>query len=100
MQVTSYEAMRTMVQANVGGAVIPEPNLLPYKDLLGLCCIPLVGRWASMQLNLVLPEDEPAPAVRHLVSFLTAPLPPSPAAMPDVPKDQLPPSRVARTLGA
>jgi hypothetical protein len=40
--------------------------------VLGLCCIPLVGRWASMQLNLVLPEDEPAPAVRHLVSFLTA----------------------------
>jgi hypothetical protein len=53
-----------------------------------------------MQLNLVLPEDEPAPAVRHLVSFLTAPLPPSPGAMPDVPKDQLLPSRVARTLGA
>jgi DNA-binding transcriptional LysR family regulator len=72
MQVTNYEAMRTMVQANVGAAVIPEPNLLPYKDLLGLCCIPLVGRWASMQLNLLLPEDEPAPAVRNLVSFLTA----------------------------
>jgi DNA-binding transcriptional LysR family regulator len=72
MQVTSYEAMRTMVQANVGGAVIPEPNLLPYKDLLGLCCIPLVGRLASMQLNLLLPEDEPAAAVGNLVRFLTA----------------------------
>ncbi len=72
MQVTSYEAMRTMVQANVGGAVIPGPNLLPYKDLLGLRCIPLVGRLASMQLNLLLPEDEPAPAVGELVRFLTA----------------------------
>jgi DNA-binding transcriptional LysR family regulator len=72
MQVTNYEAMRTMVQANLGAAVIPEPNLLPFKDLLGLCCIPLVDRWASMQLNLLLPEDEPAPAVRHLVSYLTA----------------------------
>ena len=71
MQVTNYEAMRTMVQANVGAAVIPEPNLLPYKELMGLCCIPLAGRWASMQLNLLLPEDEPAPAVRHLVDFLT-----------------------------
>ena len=72
MQVTSYEAMRTMVQANVGGAVVPEPNLLPYKDLLGLCCIPLVGLWSSMQLNLLMPDDKPTPVVGKLVSFLTA----------------------------
>jgi DNA-binding transcriptional LysR family regulator len=72
VQVTTYEAMRKMVQANFGIAVFPEPNLLPYKELLGLLCIPLVGRWASMQLNLVHTESELDPAAQHLVNFLTA----------------------------
>lgn len=72
VQVTTYEAMRKMVQADLGIAVFPEPNLLPYKELLGLRCIPLVDRWASMQLNLVHTKGELDPAAQHLVNFLTA----------------------------
>jgi DNA-binding transcriptional LysR family regulator len=72
VQVTTFEAMRKLVQADLGIAVFPEPNLLPYKELLGLHCIPLVGRWASMQLNLVHTKGELDPAAQHLANFLTA----------------------------
>ncbi|UUZ72481.1 LysR substrate-binding domain-containing protein [Polaromonas sp. P1(28)-8] len=34
MQVQSYEAMRAMVQAGLGIAVMPAANILPYEDLL------------------------------------------------------------------
>jgi DNA-binding transcriptional LysR family regulator len=72
VQVTTYEAMRKMVQADFGIAVFPEPNLLPYKELLGLICIPLTDNWASMQLNFVLPKQELTPAAQALVNFLTS----------------------------
>jgi DNA-binding transcriptional LysR family regulator len=68
--VVTYEAMRKMVQANFGIAVFPAPNLLPYKDLLGLRCIPLTDKWANMQLNLVLPKHKLTPAAQALVDFL------------------------------
>jgi DNA-binding transcriptional LysR family regulator len=72
VQVSTYEAMRKMVQHDFGIAVFPEPNLLPYKDLLGLRCIPLTDNWASMQLNLVLPKKDLALEAQALVDFLTA----------------------------
>jgi DNA-binding transcriptional LysR family regulator len=72
VQVTTYETMRKMVQADLGIAVFPEPNLLPYSKLLGLRCIPLVDRWAIMQLNLVHAQVVLDPASQRLVNFLTA----------------------------
>ena len=53
MQVQSYEAMRAMVRAGLGIAVMPAPNVLPYQDLLQLRALQLTDDWASMQLNFV-----------------------------------------------
>jgi hypothetical protein len=39
--------------------------------VLGLCCIPLYDRWATMQLNLVLPKHDLAFGAQALVDFLT-----------------------------
>jgi DNA-binding transcriptional LysR family regulator len=56
MEVTTYESMRKMVQADLGIAVMPAPNILPYKDLFGLHAIPLSDSWAAMDLNLIFKE--------------------------------------------
>jgi len=53
MQVQSYEAMRAMVHAGLGIAVIPAPNILPYKDLFQVRALPLTDDWACMQLYIV-----------------------------------------------
>jgi DNA-binding transcriptional LysR family regulator len=61
-QVQSYEAMRAMVRAGLGIALIPAPNILPYEALLGLRAVPLTDDWVHMQLNLVCMQP-PAPAL-------------------------------------
>ncbi len=55
-QVTSYEAMRAMVHAGLGIAVMPEPNILPFKDLFDVRALPLTDDWACMQLYIVCPR--------------------------------------------
>ena len=57
MQVSSYEAMRLMVGAGLGIAVIPAPNILPFKDRLEIRALPLTDEWAKMQLFLVCRHD-------------------------------------------
>jgi DNA-binding transcriptional LysR family regulator len=73
MQVQSYEAMRAMVQAGLGIAVMPAANILPYEDLLQVRALPLTDDWAFMQLYLVC--DRPMagiPAVEQLLASLAA----------------------------
>ena len=73
MQVQSYEAMRAMVHAGLGIAVIPAPNILPFKDLLEVRALPLTDDWARMQLYLVRPRHAAgAPAIDDLLAHLTA----------------------------
>jgi DNA-binding transcriptional LysR family regulator len=73
MQVTSYEAMRAMVHAGLGIAVIPAPNILPFKDLFQVRALPLTDDWARMQLSLVFPSHAAGAAViDDLVAHLAA----------------------------
>jgi len=73
MQVQSYEAMRAMVQAGLGIAVIPAPNILPYQDLLQVRALPLTDDWACMQLYLVCDRRTAGtPAIAQLLAHLAA----------------------------
>lgn len=73
MEVTSYESMRKMVQAGLGIAVIPAPNIVPYIDLFGLRAVPLSDSWAAMELNLVFKESRSdAPGLAELIGHLTS----------------------------
>lgn len=63
MQVQSYEAMRAMVKAGFGIAIMPAANILPYESFLQVRALPLTDDWARMQLYLVcdrLALDNPA----------------------------------------
>lgn len=74
MHVQSYEAMRALVQAGFGIAVMPAPNILPYEHLLQLRALPLTDAWAHMQLSLVCDRRTAAtPAVEQLLAGLAAP---------------------------
>jgi DNA-binding transcriptional LysR family regulator len=73
MQVQSYEAMRAMVHAGLGIAVIPAPNILPFKDLFSVRALPLTDDWACMQLYLVRPRHTAGtPAIDDLLAHLAA----------------------------
>jgi DNA-binding transcriptional LysR family regulator len=73
MQVQSYEAMRAMVHAGLGIAVIPAPNILPYKDLFEVCALPLTDDWACMQLYMVCARHTAGtPAIDDLLAHLAA----------------------------
>jgi DNA-binding transcriptional LysR family regulator len=73
MHVQSYEAMRALVQAGLGIAVIPAPNILPYEHLLQVRALPLTDDWAHMQLYLVCDRHKAVtPAVEQLLAGLTA----------------------------
>lgn len=73
VQVQSYEAMRAMVQAGLGIAVMPAPNILPYEGLLKVRALPLTDDWACMQLYLVCAQPTArTPAIEQLLSHLTA----------------------------
>jgi DNA-binding transcriptional LysR family regulator len=73
MQVRSYEAMRALVHAGFGLAVIPAPNILPYKDLFQVRALPLSDDWARMQLYLVCARHTAGtPAIDDLLAHLAA----------------------------
>ena len=73
MQVQSYEAMRAMVHAGLGIAVIPAPNILPYKDLFQVRALPLTDDWACMQLYMVCARHRAGtPAIDDLLAHLAA----------------------------
>ena len=73
MQVQSYEAMRAMVHAGLGIAMIPAPNILPYKDLFAVRALPLTDDWAYMQLYIVCARHTArTPAIDDLLVHLVA----------------------------
>ncbi len=73
MQVQSYEAMRAMVRAGLGIAVMPAANIQPYEDLLQVRALPLTDDWAYMQLYLVCDRRTAGiPAVEQLLAHLIA----------------------------
>ena len=73
MQVHSYEAMRAMVHAGLGIAVIPAPNILPYMNLFQVRALPLTDDWARMQLSMVCARHTArTPAIDDLLAHLAA----------------------------
>ena len=71
-EVISYESMRKMVQAGLGIAVIPAPNIVPYQELLGLRAIPLSDSWAAMDLNLIFKDARSdSPGLAELIEHLS-----------------------------
>jgi len=72
MQVTTFEALRRMVQAGMGVGILPESCSAPYAEQLGLRCIPLTDEWASYHLSLCARRVEALPtAPRLLFHFLS-----------------------------
>lgn len=72
MQVTTFEALRRMVQAGMGIGILPESCSAPYAEQLGLRCIPLADEWASYHLNLCARNVDALPtAPRLLFHFLS-----------------------------
>jgi len=72
MQVTTFEALRRMVQAGMGIGILPESCSAPYAEELGLCCIPLTDDWASYHLSLCVRNADALPtAPRLLFHFLS-----------------------------
>ncbi|MDP1718390.1 MAG: LysR family transcriptional regulator [Burkholderiales bacterium] len=72
IQVTTFEAMRRMVQAGMGIGILPESCAAPYAQGLGLCCIPLTDDWASYHLSLCVRHADTLPtATRLLFHFLS-----------------------------
>jgi DNA-binding transcriptional LysR family regulator len=68
MEATSYESMRKMVQAGLGIAVIPEPNITPYQELFELAAVPLSDSWATMDLQLIF--KQPRSDARELTELI------------------------------
>jgi DNA-binding transcriptional LysR family regulator len=74
IQVQTYEAMRAMVQAGLGIAVMPAANILPYETLLHVRALPLTDDWARMQLYVVCDRHALGiPAVEQLLAHLSEP---------------------------
>lgn len=72
MQVTTFEALRRMVQAGMGLAILPASCAAPYAAALGLQCIALTDEWASYQLGLCARAVDTLPtAPRLLFRFLS-----------------------------
>lgn len=72
IQVTSFEALRRMVQAGMGIGILPERGSAPYAEGLGLRCIPLTDDWASYHLSLCVRKADTLPtATRLLFQFLS-----------------------------
>ena len=72
MQVTTFEALRRMVQAGMGLGILPESCSAPYAQGLGLACIPLADDWASYHLSLCVRRADALPtATRLLFHFLS-----------------------------
>jgi DNA-binding transcriptional LysR family regulator len=70
-EASTYEAMRWMVQAKLGAAVMPGPNVLPYRELLGLAAIRVAHPSATLALKLVvLKKAQRTPTVRRLMDYL------------------------------
>ncbi|WP_162098087.1 LysR family transcriptional regulator [Herbaspirillum lusitanum] len=72
MQVTSFDAVREMVRANIGIAILPEFAAAPYAQSMGYAWVPLSDSWAAIELKICVRDIDTIPsAARKLVSHLT-----------------------------
>ena len=71
VRVTSFDAVRRLVQAGLGIGILPEACVTPYETAMGLCRIPLTDPWATRDLTLGVRAVEALPvAARIFVTYL------------------------------
>lgn len=51
-EVTGHEAVRRLVEANIGVGILPETSARPYAAALGIHCIRIQDPWARYRLTL------------------------------------------------
>jgi DNA-binding transcriptional LysR family regulator len=67
MQVTTFEALRRMVQARMGAGILPESCAAPYAQALDLRCVRLTDDWALYQLALCTRAETALPTCARLL---------------------------------
>jgi len=71
VRVTSFDAVRRLVQAGLGIAILPEACVKPYVTAMGLRVVPLTDGWAIRQLSIGIRSLESLPAAaRTFVRYL------------------------------
>jgi DNA-binding transcriptional LysR family regulator len=71
LQVTSFDAVRTMVRAGLGLAVMTDVTVGHLSDTAGFTVIPLSDAWASLDIVIGFREFDTLPrAAQHFVSHL------------------------------
>lgn len=71
LRVSTFDALRGMVQAGLGLGVLPEHCARPYAAAMGFACIALADRWAHYRLGICTrQEDTLSPSARLLVEQL------------------------------
>jgi DNA-binding transcriptional LysR family regulator len=71
LQVTSFDAVRTMVRAGLGLAVMTDVTVGHLSDKAGFTVIPLSDAWASLDIVIGFREFDTLPrAAQHFVSHL------------------------------
>jgi DNA-binding transcriptional LysR family regulator len=71
LQVTSFDAVRTMVRVGLGLAVMTDVTVGQLGDQAGFAVIPLSDAWASLEIVIGFREFETLPrAAQHFVTHL------------------------------
>jgi len=71
VRVTSFDAVRRLVQAGVGIAILPEACVKPYETAMRLRAVPLIDGWASRQFSIGVRSLEDLPiAARAFARYL------------------------------
>lgn len=71
VRVASFDALRGLVEANIGIACLPIGCITPYARTHDLVAVRLTDAWASRQLKVCAREFDKSPAAaRHFLSAL------------------------------
>ncbi len=70
-QVKSFEAVCRMVQAGLGIGLLPQRAAQSFESSMGLRVVPLSDPWARRRMLLCIRDNEPEPALRALVDYLS-----------------------------
>jgi DNA-binding transcriptional LysR family regulator len=72
LTVAGFEALRRMVQADLGIGILPEPCAVPYAEAMHLGCVTLADKWAQYRIGICTREPETLPmSARLMLSHLT-----------------------------
>jgi len=70
--VAGFEALRRMVQADLGVGVVPEPCAVPYAEAMHLGCVTLTDDWAQYRIGICTRARETLPmSTRVMLTHLT-----------------------------